>query len=443
VVEIETQPEFVTVPADGTTTFRVVLTAQPTGNVQVASARTGAGGASISVAEGATLTFTPENWFVWQTVTLAAGNVSGNRETATITCTGDWGANTTVSATEMRTDFGADIDSDGDGISDAMEQFLGRNGSVAETFATLPFVERFEFDTVLPGFVNGQNGWVANPSTNASVQGDDVYQGAGALKLASGSEDPVVVSHAFTNDADVVWVDTRMKVLAAPLPAEVPDAAAICCFNNRGQLVILDGARPNGQQMRVLENMEPLEENTWARVTIRLDYKAQTWDVYLNGQLAAENIGFCAPQNRLTALALSGCAGSIDDIYLGHLLPSDINMPESWLIEKFGHTLYGPNDDPDGDGMTNREEYLAGTDPNDSNSKLDFTDLDQVLEGTFEVSWKSVAGRTYSLHSSTNLLTGFDRKMMSGIRATPPVNRFNDTIESEVQKFYRVTVDLP
>jgi hypothetical protein len=113
------------------------------------------------------------------------------------------------------------------------------------------------------------------------------------------------------------------------------------------------------------------------------------------------------------------------------------------LIEKFGHTLYGPNDDPDGDGMTNREEYLAGTDPNDSNSKLDFTDLDQVLEGTFEVSWKSVAGRTYSLHSSTNLLTGFDRKMMSGIRATPPVNRFNDTIESEVQKFYRVTVDLP
>lgn len=37
----------------------------------------------------------------------------------------------------------------------------------------------------------------------------------------------------------------------------------------------------------------------------------------------------------------------------------------TWLIQNFGHLGVDPNDDPDGDGFTNLQEYQAGTNPRD------------------------------------------------------------------------------
>ena len=39
-------------------------------------------------------------------------------------------------------------------------------------------------------------------------------------------------------------------------------------------------------------------------------------------------------------------------------------LPDAWELYHFGELGVDPNDDPDGDGLTNYEEYLAGTDPN-------------------------------------------------------------------------------
>jgi hypothetical protein len=38
-------------------------------------------------------------------------------------------------------------------------------------------------------------------------------------------------------------------------------------------------------------------------------------------------------------------------------------LPEWWQLEYFGETGIDPDDDADGDGQTNFQEYLAGTDP--------------------------------------------------------------------------------
>ena len=40
-------------------------------------------------------------------------------------------------------------------------------------------------------------------------------------------------------------------------------------------------------------------------------------------------------------------------------------LPDWWEMFYFGTLAYGPNDDPDHDGGSNRDEYLAGTDPTD------------------------------------------------------------------------------
>jgi hypothetical protein len=40
-------------------------------------------------------------------------------------------------------------------------------------------------------------------------------------------------------------------------------------------------------------------------------------------------------------------------------------LPVSWEMKYFGHLGVDPNADPDGDGLTNWQEYLKGTDPTD------------------------------------------------------------------------------
>jgi len=59
----------------------------------------------------------------------------------------------------------------------------------------------------------------------------------------------------------------------------------------------------------------------------------------------------------------------------------------------------GPNGDPDGDGFSNLQEYLAGTDPTNSASALRITAI--VRQGTnILVTWTCVGGHSYVLQST-------------------------------------------
>jgi hypothetical protein len=44
------------------------------------------------------------------------------------------------------------------------------------------------------------------------------------------------------------------------------------------------------------------------------------------------------------------------------------SLYDAWERRFFGHLLYGPDDDPDGDGVSNRNEFRNGTDPTDPHS---------------------------------------------------------------------------
>src|SRR5262249_49237911 len=58
--------------------------------------------------------------------------------------------------------------------------------------------------------------------------------------------------------------------------------------------------------------------------------------------------------------------------------------------------LADATEDADGDGMTNYEEMLAGTDPSDPKSNLSI-DLVRVSEGWLELFFPSAGGKTYHL----------------------------------------------
>jgi YD repeat-containing protein len=59
------------------------------------------------------------------------------------------------------------------------------------------------------------------------------------------------------------------------------------------------------------------------------------------------------------------------DVKLTASEDSDHNdLPDDWEIKYFSHIGVDPNADPDGDAMTNMQEFRAGTDPVDANSRL-------------------------------------------------------------------------
>ena len=81
-------------------------------------------------------------------------------------------------------------------------------------------------------------------------------------------------------------------------------------------------------------------------------------------------------------------------------------LPIAWELTYFGHTGVDPNADPDHDGMSNLQEYLAGTNPVDGGNHFSITAQNFAPGGTIaSLTWSSVATRYYYLQKTSSLGT--------------------------------------
>lgn len=89
-------------------------------------------------------------------------------------------------------------------------------------------------------------------------------------------------------------------------------------------------------------------------------------------------------------------------------------LPDSWQVKHFGPVASAwplPGADSDGDGISNRDEFLAGTNPIDSSSALR-TSIENTQLGTL-LAWNSQPGGLYQIQASSDLVTWND---VGGIR---------------------------
>jgi hypothetical protein len=117
-------------------------------------------------------------------------------------------------------------------------------------------------------------------------------------------------------------------------------------------------------------------------------------------------------------------------------------LPDSWQLQYFSSISdpqSAPGADPDGDGFSNLQEYIAGTNPTDSTSYLKI-DSASVVGSNTAIHFNAVPGKTYTVLYRTNLILGAWVKL-SDVPAqgtTGPII-VNDSGPTSKSRFYRLT----
>ena len=117
----------------------------------------------------------------------------------------------------------------------------------------------------------------------------------------------------------------------------------------------------------------------------------------LSGSVWSANCGWISLSNALAQVQTTS-------IRPGALAAN--GLPTAWLLANFGTTTVTAGADPDGDGQSNQQEYLAGTNPNDQTSILRITSVHRGLAGDparIDMQWTPNATRYYAIQQCSAL----------------------------------------
>ena len=258
-------------------------------------------------------------------------------------------------------------DSDGDGLPDWWEAANGLNPFSTNDFAHVAFREGFELPNVMPGDIAGQNGWTVSRTNAIEVQSAEKHEGTSALmlkQLEDGITNMLLAAHSAQSRAEVVWMDVWIAGTAGS-PIKTPDAAqfALVGFDGSGHPVLLDG------DMFITNTAVRAKGSAcWTRCTCRYDFPNRLWDFYLDGVLVNECLAMHGNTGSMHELSILGGSGFVDDIYVGFARPQGLSsdgdtLPDEWEFRNFGNLDNDGNGDFDGDGLSDAEEFAAGTNP--------------------------------------------------------------------------------
>jgi hypothetical protein len=92
-------------------------------------------------------------------------------------------------------------------------------------------------------------------------------------------------------------------------------------------------------------------------------------------------------------------------------------LPDAWEMSRFGVLTNGPSGDADEDGASNRDEYLAGSDPASAASALAITAL-RVVSNWTHVTWQTQPEGLYRVSVSAVATGGAWETLADNLMAT-------------------------
>jgi hypothetical protein len=145
-------------------------------------------------------------------------------------------------------------------------------------------------------------------------------------------------------------------------------------------------------------------------------------------QSANSNFNGFVDDVRIFSRALSG--GEIEDLHNDTLTSAELSGM--------------PLEDSDGDGSSDEAEETAGTDPYDAGSRLRIDSLEKTPQQGFILRWKAVAGRTYMMQESADLLVWKPVQGATPLIANSPLPEAMMTVPSDgsPQRFFRIMARL-
>ena len=156
----------------------------------------------------------------------------------------------------------------------------------------------------------------------------------------------------------------------------------------------------------------------------------------ITGYVWSANCGWISLSNAVAYVQTDSIAAGFDS--------NNDGIADAWELLNFGSLNVDPNADADNDGMSNRQEYLAGTDPNNAQDVLQITMASFGHDGTtVSLTWSSVPARQYYIQETSDLATPWTD---SGLGLISPdgattTRTFNDT--AAPSRFYRVQAVRP
>ena len=113
-------------------------------------------------------------------------------------------------------------------------------------------------------------------------------------------------------------------------------------------------------------------------------------------------------------------------------------LPDAWEIQQFGSTWAQVGSfDPDGDGLTNLQEYLLGTSPVNGDTRGRLDSLQVTAGGTLQLRFTGEAGLRYELQGSDDMTGWFTIRLITN---TSGVQWLSETMTNQPARFYRTVI---